>query len=321
MSKYGPVKSTEGTVESSRNRLKISSFAVSFSLLTLFGCSGAGTAQTTTTTITTTTVVLEKPFGAPLLIEALPSALELPSGWTASGKVEDSLGGSLDPRSGNGFGICGGPNRDQLLQQNGVVAWSSSQTLRPENGSHAWIYISEFPTAQAAKGFLEASASQASCESISYSATEIGEGVTVSKTSKAPRIDIFSGSDNSSKWKVSESYTVGGRLLSTPSLGMTRQTNIEYLLTRDGTSYGKAERTVVAYEQFMNLVIQFGMNGDCCVYGFTKSEARATDYRRSFSDLNAMAELFRPDLLRKLGVLSVADSVANTTVPANLPKN
>lgn len=296
------------------SRLKISSIAVLVIAIGLSGCSGSSSASTTTTPTTTTTIVLEKPFGVSLLSQSLPSALELPSGWTASGTAESSAGEALEPKSGKGFGVCGGPNRDLLLQQFGVVAWAWSPRLQPEKGGHAYIGTFEFPTAEAARNFLETTASQASCGSLTYEAVELGEGVSPSKNSKTPRFDGFSGSDNSSKWEVRDSYTVGGKLASSTTTGITTQTDTEYISKVNGKTYGQSERIVVAFEQYLNVVIRYSLIGDCCVYGYSNSEASKDDLRSSLTDLNAMAEQFRPALLEKLGLRANENSPTGSSV-------
>jgi hypothetical protein len=274
----------------------------------LTGCSGSSDANVTTTT------VLERPFGVTVLSQSLPSALELPTGWTASGTAENSASGALEPKTGKGFGVCGGPNRDMLLQQFGVVAWAWAPSLQPEKGGYAYIGAFEFPTADAAKNFIETTASQASCGSLTHTAVELGEGVTPSKNSKTPRFDGFSGSDNSTKWEVRDSYTVGGKLASSTSTGMTTQTDTEYIAKLYGKTYGQSERNVVAFEQHLNVVIRYSLVGDCCVYGYSNSEASKEDLRSSLTDLNTMAGQFRPAILKKLGL---GDSVNSPTSTSN----
>jgi hypothetical protein len=283
---------------------KLYSLAMFTFTVGLTGCSGSSVANVTTTT------VLEKPFGVSVISQALPSALELPSGWTASGAAENSASGTLEPRSGNGFGICGGPNRDTLLQELSVVAWAWSPKLKSEKGGSASIGAFEFPTAEAAKNFIEKTATQASCGSLNYTAVELGEGVTPSKNSNTPRFNGFSGSDNSTKWEVRNSYTVGGKLASTATTGITTQLDIEYIAVKNGTNFGLSERYVIAFEQHLNIVIRYQLAGECCVYGYSNSEASPEDLRSSLSELNTMAEQFRPGILKKLGL---EDSVISST--------
>jgi hypothetical protein len=203
-----------------------------------------------------------------------------------------------------------------LLQQFGVVAWAWSPSLQPEKGGYAYISTFEFPTAEAAKNFIETTASQASCGSLTHEAVELGEGVTPSKNSKTPRFDGFSGSDNSTKWEVRESYTVGGKLASSTSTGITTQTDTEYIAKIYGKTYGQSERIVAAFEQHLNVVIRYSLIGDCCVYGYSNSEASKEDLRSSLSDLNVMAEQFRPAILKKLG-LSVNENAPTSSNVTN----
>ena len=286
---------------------RVSFIAILVCALCLAGCSGSSSA------VTTTTIVLEKPFGVSVISQSLPSALELPTGWTASGAPQNSASGALDPKTGKGFGICGGPNRDMLLQQFGVVAWAWAPALQPEKGGSAYVGAFEFPTAVAAKNFIETTASQAACGSLTHTAVELGEGVTPSKNSKTPRFNGFSGSDNSTKWEVRNSYTVGGKLAAFTTTGITTQTDTEYIARLYGKTFGQSERNVVAYEQHLNVVIRYSLSGNCCTYGYSNSEAYKEDLRSSLSDLNSMVEQFRPAILKKLGLGGSMKSPTSTS--------
>ena len=194
-----------------------------------------------------------------------------------------------------------------------MVAWSQSPLLVPENSGSGSIGVFEFPTADAAKRYIEATANQISCSSLNYKATEIGDGVTPSKNSNTPRIDIFSGSDNTSKWKVTENPSVGGPLASSPTSGMSYQLDTFFISHKAGSTYGETLQTVVALERYLNLVISYNLDGQCCVYGFSNSKASAKDTRKSMSDLDKMAQVFRPSILAKLGFDPLFGSTASTT--------
>ena len=271
-------------------------------------CSGGSNDASPTTTI------VEKPFGVTLISEAMPKAPDLPSGWTMSGNPENSAGGALDPKSGRGFGVCGGPNRDALLQQFGVVGWAWSPTLKPESEVYAHIGIFEFPTAQAAKSYIEAVASQRSCGNLTHEAIETGDNITPDQNSDTPRVDLFSGDDDQTKWEVREVYTTGGPLKSSPTFGITGQQDTEYIARVGGTTYGKNERAVTGHEQYLNLVIRYNIQSECCNYGFSNAESMPKDNRKSLADLEQMSQLFRSKILNKLSLDTIFATASTTTL-------
>ena len=273
-------------------------------------CSGNGTSESTTTT-----TIAEKPFGVTALSESLPTAINLPSGWTISGSPRNSSNSTLEPKSGKGFGICGGPNQDQRLQLNDVVAWATSPALVTERGGFGVLRVFEFPNSIAASKFLQAGAAQATCGSITYDSVELGEGVTPGKNSDVPRVNIFSGTDNKSKWKTTESVSVGGPLASSTVEGMSAQKDVVYVTTLSGRTFGRTSKYVWAFEKYMNLVILYSLEGTCCVYGFSNSKSMSKDTTMTLSDVDLMAQLFRQKLLEKLGLGLLSISVTTSTTP------
>ena len=275
-------------------------------LLILSACSGAAIdadASTSTALATTTTTIVDRPLGASVLLEAIPDAMDLPTGWTASGNKDSSLTGILEPASGLGFGFCSGPNRDEQLIRSGVVAWAWSPLLElPSAGKYSFIAIFEFPDSAAATQFIEASSSNAACGSEEWKAIELGEGKSAKDTPDTPRVSRFDGSDNSTKWDVRAAYSVGGALPSSKAPGLTVLTTWEYFARRSGTDFGDIEQQVLGYEQYQNIVLRFSIMGGCCIFGYANSETNSDDTRPTMAALDEMASQVRLKILVSLGL-------------------
>ena len=270
-------------------------------------CSGAVTdADTSTSTAlatTTTTTIVDRPLGASALMEAIPDAMDLPSGWTASGNKDSSLTGTLEPETGLGLGVCGGPNRDEQLIRAGVVAWAWSPPLElPDAGEYAYIGIFEFPNSSAATQFIQGVSSNHGCGSEDWTAIELGDGKSQKDTPDKPRIDKFSGSDNSTKWDIRAAYSLGGSLPSSKAPGVSILTTWENLARVSGKNYGDKEQQVSSIEQYQNIVLRFSIFGRCCVYGFSNTGTNSDDTRPTLAALDEMASQVRLKILKSLGL-------------------
>lgn len=281
---------------------------VGLTISILASCSGGtGGASPTTTTVppatTTTTTVVDRPQGAAQLTQAIPGPMDLPSGWTAQGSASSSLTETLKPASGLGFGLCSGPNRDELLNRYGVIAWAWSPLLTPPNGGdYAYVGIFEFPSSDDAARFIEASSMQGACGSETYEARELGEGKSQEDTPETFRIDKFGGSDNTTKWKISASYSTGAALPSSKAPGYTALTTKENLARVGGKNYGDIDQQVLAYEQYQNVVLRFSINGGCCAFGYSNTETNKDDTRPTMSLLDELANQVRIKILTSLGL-------------------
>lgn len=276
-------------------------------ILVLSACSGAAIdadASTSTAPATTTTTIVDRPLGASFLTEAVPGAMDLPSGWTASGTGSSSLTEILEPQSGLGFGVCSGPNRDEQLIRSGVAAWAWSPGLflPPSLGKYGHIAIFEFPDSAAATQFIEATSSNHACGSEEWKAIELGEGKSAKDTPDTPRVGRFDGSDNSTEWNVRVGYSVGSALPLSKAPGFTVLTTREYYARRSGTDFGDKEQTVVGYEQYQNIVLRFSITGGCCVFGYANSDTNNDDTRPTMAALDEMASQVRLKILISLGL-------------------
>lgn len=280
---------------------------VSFAaVLVLTACTGGASEASPSTfnePLTTTTTIVDRALGVALLSQAIPSPEDLPSGWTAQGSGESSLTEILKPKTGTGFGICGGPNRDELLKRYGVVSWAWSPALTPPSeGDYGYIGLFEFPTSSEAARFMDAISMAGACGSETYTARELGEGETQETTPEEARIAFFSGSDNTTKWSISANYSIGGALPSSKAPGHTSLTTLEYSARNSGNNFGVLEQTVHAYEQYQNVVIRFELRGRCCLYGFANTEGYPDDTRPSLLLLDDLATKVRNKLLVSLSL-------------------
>ena len=236
-------------------------------------------------------------------MEAIPSAIDLPSGWTASGNKDSSLTGILEPKSGLGFGVCSGPNRDEQLIRSGVVSWAWSPPLElPGVGSYSYISIFEFPDSAAATRFNEAVSTNHVCGNEEWEAIELGKGKSADDTPDKPRFDKFDGSDNSTKWTIRAAYSVGGALPLSKAPGLTILTTWENIARVSGKNYGDNEQLVTSYEQYQNIVLRFSIFGRCCSYGFSNTDANSDDTRPTMADLDEMASQVRQKILISLAL-------------------
>ena len=263
-------------------------------------CSGG-----TNDAVPTTSTIVDKAFGVSLLTQAIPGAMDLPVGWMASVMGDSSVTEQLESKTGLGFGICSGPNRDGLLQQNGVLAWAWSAQLASASGATGYVGIFEFPDSTSATRFMESTAAQYACGAETYEEMELGDDNSESETPDKPRVDKFIGSDNSSIWNVSASYSTGGPLASSTVPGLTLVNNWEYGTRLGGKDYGQKEQQIVAYEQYQNVLLRYSIYGGCCTYGFSNTDAISDDTRPTVVALDELAIHVRAKMLTALGLGTV----------------
>lgn len=286
-----------------QNRGLLVSFAAVLGLTACTGGAGEASPSTLNEPLSTTTTVVDRPLGVALLTQAIPSPVDLPNGWTAQGSGDSSLTEILNPKTGKGLGLCGGPNRDELLKRYGVVAWAWSPALTPPSeGDYGYIGIFEFRTSSEAARFMDAISMVGACGSETYTARELGEGETQETTPEEARVAFFSGSDNTTKWSISANYSIGGSLVSSKAPGHTSLTTLEYSSRFSGNNFGVLEQTVYAYEQYQNVVVRFELHGRCCLYGFANTEGYLDDTRPSLLLLDGLATKVRNKLLVSLSL-------------------
>ncbi len=281
-------------------------WTVAIGLSACSSASGNASPTTTPSTVpptTTTTTIVDRPLGVSQLTQAIPSAMDLPTGWTATGSGDSSLTETLKPKTGEGFGFCSGPNFDEMLKRSGVVAWAWSPLLKPSTGGeYGYIGVFEFPNSASASSYIDLVSISKACGSETYKARELGEGKTQEDTPDEYRTNQFSGSDNSTMWSVSASYSVGAPLPSSRAPGLTALNTWEYSTRRSGQNYGSIDQQVVAYERYQNVVLRFMIRGGCCVYGFSNTETNSDDSRPSMTTLDEFASKVRDGILVSLGL-------------------
>jgi len=249
---------------------------------------------------TTTTIFSDLPFGAARLEQAISDASDLPSDWTPQGPGSSSLTDILYPSTGIGFGNCGGPNRDELMNRFGIAAWAWSPIYATSNGALSSMGIFEFPTTSDASKFLEAIKNSGACGSETYSARELGDDEFQDDTPDEYRVNMIPGSENLTQWSINASYSTGQVLPSAKASGFTFLNTWGYSTRLSGQNLETKNIQVGAYEQYQNILLRFGIIGQCCTVGLTNSQAMGTDSTPSLESVDEFASKVRKDILASL---------------------
>ena len=246
------------------------------------------TERPTTTPAPTTTLLAPSTEN---LFYMMPSASDLPPGWTTSGGLPD---GSLQPAAGNGIGTCGGPNLDMRAVANNVVASLWSPSISTPKGGTFYFAIYAFPNSDKAKDFLDSTRALVQCPSFPEYTMKEGSG--------PGEYDGFEGTFGEGRvtWHVQESTAMGqaGETGADDSFAVQRSKT--YSTRYGGISYGSKSTTWGIYEQRDKFAFVSWVTGSCCSYGYNNS-ATASNYTPTFDDLRAGLDAIRPAILHRMG--------------------
>jgi len=258
-------------------------------LLFATGCGGSGEAVPPTTTLPPTTTTAA-PLTTADLLGALPTVLNLPSGWSSSGDPDTSL----DPKTGEGFGICGKGNAANRAIANNVVAVAYSPGFRTTEGGGSGLSLYSFGTEEDAEGFVALTVSQANCpDGLEYEQEE-GENW------EDGQVDLFLGEFAlGDVWTTLETISVGSAAGGDADEAFFINSRTEYLHYDGYQSYGTTVSRIVIYERHGRLVMIHGVTGWCCRYGYSNADASG-DYTPTFDEVSASLDILRPHVLDAL---------------------
>jgi len=258
-------------------------------LLFATGCGGSGEAAPPTTTLPPTTTTAA-PLTTADLLGALPTVLNLPSGWSSSGDPDTSL----DPDTGEGIGICGKGNAASRAIANGVVAFASSPDLQTPEGGWAYLSLYGFGTEEDAKGFVALTVSQANCpDGLEYEREEADDW-------EDGHVNMFLGEFAlGDVWTVLETISVGSAAGGDADEAFFTKSSSEYMTYVEGRDYGTKSSGIDIYERHGRLVMIHGTSGTCCDYGFSNVETQ-TGYTPTFDEVSASFDVLRPHVLDAL---------------------
>ena len=258
-------------------------------LLFATGCGGSGEAVPPTTTLPPTTTTAA-PLTTADLLGALPTVLNLPSGWSSSGDPVTSL----DPKTGEGFGICGKGNEHSRAIANNMVAFAGSPSFRTTEGGWSRLGLYSFGTEEDAEGFVALTVSQANCpDGLEYEQEE-GENW------EDGLVDLFLHADMDGQvWTHLEHVSLGSASGGDADEAFFITSRNEYLTNTESGAYGNKDSRITIYERHGRLVISHATSGACCSYGYSNVDA-TDDYTPKFDEVSASLDILRPHVLDAL---------------------
>ena len=232
------------------------------------------------------------------LLNALPTATELPPGWSTSGV---GPGVDLLPRTGPGFGPCGGPNTDQRAIDANVVAHAYQTGLLANVGRQfgtAALYA--FGNEEDAAAFM-ASTERAisSCITEEVDVAEFVEGRDEGTTELS--VDIFTGdAEPDEPWEMFVRTSLGGAAAEGADEAFHFKATRVYASVDDNIDYGVTKGGLSQYERHGTVVLIFSLRGECCLFGFFNTDSRDEEKLPQYPALQAAADHLRPGILAQL---------------------
>ena len=275
-------------------------------ILVLAGCgsttagpeTAAGTpAESTTTTAAPTTTTAAPVATEAGLFAAIPSATELPPGWSDQGL---EISNELFPNSGNGFGYCGGDNTDSRAETAGVLAHALKGSLVTDKSMYGSVSLYAFGTEDDAQAFMDATEEAvSSCGYVEYEAPEFVEDRDEETTDY--RFDGFSGDfEPDEMWEIRETTSLGSAAAedADSAFFIARETN--FLAWQSGEGYGITRAYISQWERHGTVVVRFGIFSRCCTYGFSNSETDEENPLVTYADVQVAADHIRDGLLNDI---------------------
>ena len=232
------------------------------------------------------------------LLNAIPGGTELPFGWADSG-VEPYT--DFAPYTGDGFGYCGGGNADQrAITANATalilkVGWQTNVT-----GEFGDLRIYAFENEEDAAAFMDSTESAvSSCSTEEYTVPEYVEGRDDDTTDN--RRDIFTEDfEPDEPWEVFATSSLGGA----DAEGADQAFFAKRTESLDGyagnESYGTTFGYVEQYERHGTVVLIFGLQSECCLFGFSNTDSRDESQLPQYPALQAAADYLRSGILAEV---------------------
>ena len=263
------------------------------------GATGQEAATTTsapTTTLAPTTTTTAAPVATQRsLLNAIPTATELPPGWADLG-WDPSV--ELTPRTGDGFGFCGGPNGDQRAKDANVIAQAYQggwQTNVSDQLGSLTVYA--FSSTDDAAAFM-ASTERAisSCSSEELDVPEFVEGRD--DDTGDLRVDIFAENGEPDRpWELFQTTSLGGAAAEGADEAFHYKLTERYDGYQGDAAYGVTFGRIGQYERHGTIVVIFALWGECCLFGFNNTDSRAESELPQYPALQAAADHLRPGFL------------------------
>ena len=247
----------------------------------------ATTTTSTTRGTTTTTLPPETELSTPELVAALPSVSELPLGW---GALTEATAEDIIPRSGVGFGICGGDDLHGRMANSGISN-AASVFLATDQDQTVLLLVASAPDSEAASRFMQVTAAAVTCGYLEFDVLEIGDGENFLDFD-VPTTSWFVSSDSDDEllWRASESYRVGPVEAPASEEAFSVVVNSEYTTTANDVTYGLRNVHLDLYMRRGNNVIVLSVRGFCCEFGFSNTATQSDDTRPRLADVSESAD-------------------------------
>lgn len=255
----------------------------------------AAPTSTTATPTSTTEALTPTPLASEAsLLRAIPSARQLPAGWTDMGEAPIT---EFQPKTGTGFGYCGGPNGDQRALDANSTASAYQRWLAGSNRQLASVQLYAFDQEEDAATFMTSSErAVSSCGFEKLEVPEFVEGRDEGTTDY--RIDIFIDTfEPEGQWALNESTSLGGAAAEGADESFSIRNNEEFRSTADGVTFGTTYGVISQYERHGTVVLVFNLRGQCCSYGFGNSGASEESALPVYDSLQQAADDLRPAIL------------------------
>ena len=268
------------------------------------GSDAAGQESSTTTSAPTTTLApTTTTTAAPVatqrsLLNAIPTATELPPGWADAGYEPDI---DLTPRTGDGFGFCGGPNAPQRAVNANVTAYARKGGWQAgATNQYGTLSLYAFENEDDAAAFMASTESAvSSCSTEELEVPEFVEGRDDDTTDY--RADIFLEEfEPDEPWELTETTSLGSASAEGADQAFFIKNTEVFQGTADGLAYGTTWSVVQQYERHGTVVAVFDLNGGCCYYGFYNSDEMDENALPQYPALQEAADHLRAGILAEL---------------------
>ncbi len=248
----------------------------------LAACGGGGSSVAVEETTTTTII---PPLTQLQIDSALPTALELPIGWSATGTGGKN---TLDPAEGPGKGSCGGPDAAARAVAQKAVGYVSSGRLKTGNeAASADVGVYAFPTVENARAFFGAS---------SFTAVVCPEGIEYDGSEPEP---VYVDGP-SATWHYMERSSLGSAKVALTDESFSKTTETTQTVKYSGREFSYSYLQVEVYSRVADVVVVVSINGLAKVSGFSDSASVATN-RPAVTEVMAAADAMLPVILKKIG--------------------
>lgn len=247
----------------------------------LASCGGSSSSAVVEETTTTTIA----PLTQAQIDAVLPTALELPIGWSATG-----TGGrnTLEPAEGPGKGSCGGPNAAARAVAQKAVGYVDSGRLQTGNeATSAGIAVYAFPTVENAQAFFGAS---------SFTAVVCPEGIEYDGSEPEP---VYVDGP-SAIWHYTERSSLGSAKVALTDESFSKTTETTQTVKYSGREFLYSYLEVEVYSRVADVVVIVSISGLSKVSGFSDSDSAATN-RPAVTEVMTAADVILPVILKKIG--------------------